>query len=66
MGGWTLSAAEQVAAGNGIEEWEVFDLLTGLADKSLVLAEERPVAYGEEFGDPAGSGQCARDHCRLV
>jgi predicted ATPase/class 3 adenylate cyclase len=40
-GGWTLEAAEAVGSGNGIEEWEVLDLLTGLVDKSLVLYEER-------------------------
>ena len=37
-GGWTLKAAETVAA-NGIEEAEVFDLLSRLVDKSLVVAE---------------------------
>ena len=46
VGGWTLVAAEQVGAGESatgetMEEWEVFDLLTSLADKSLVLTEER-------------------------
>ena len=46
MGGWTLPAAEQVGAGQSttgetIEDREVFDLLTGLADKSLVLTEEQ-------------------------
>jgi predicted ATPase/class 3 adenylate cyclase len=45
-GGWTLEAAEQVcsgesAAGASIEEWEVLDLLTGLVDKSLVIADEQ-------------------------
>jgi predicted ATPase/class 3 adenylate cyclase len=43
-GGWTLAAAEQVCSGEsetgeGIEEWEVLDLLTSLVDKSLVIAE---------------------------
>jgi predicted ATPase/class 3 adenylate cyclase/tetratricopeptide (TPR) repeat protein len=43
-GGWTLAAAEQVAvgesaSGEGIEDWEVLDLLTSLVDKSLVVAE---------------------------
>jgi predicted ATPase/class 3 adenylate cyclase len=38
-GGWTLAAAEQVGTGESIEDWEVLDLLTSLADKSLVLAE---------------------------
>jgi predicted ATPase len=37
--GWTLSAAEAVCAGAGVEDWEVLDLLTALADKSLVVAE---------------------------
>ena len=43
-GGWTLAAAEQAGAGQSlsgasIEDWEVLDLLTSLADKSLVLAQ---------------------------
>lgn len=40
-GGWTLEASESVCAGDGVEDWEVLDLLTALADKSLVLAEDR-------------------------
>jgi predicted ATPase/class 3 adenylate cyclase/uncharacterized protein HemY len=40
-GGWTLEAAEAVCAGDGVEEWEVLDLLTSLVEKSLVLYEER-------------------------
>ena len=39
-GGWTVAAAEGVCAGEAIEDWEVLDLLTGLADKSLVVYEE--------------------------
>ena len=48
-GGWTLATAEQVGVGESedeasdtgasIEEWELLDLLTSLADKSLVLAQ---------------------------
>ena len=38
-GGWMLASAEQVGSGDSIEEWEVLDLLTSLADKSLVLAQ---------------------------
>lgn len=38
-GGWTLDAAEQVCAGDGIETWETLDLITSLVDKSLVIAE---------------------------
>src|SRR5262249_61676523 len=37
-GGWTLQAAEAVCAGDGIEEWDVLDLLTQLVDKSLVIS----------------------------
>ncbi|HLK56982.1 MAG TPA: BTAD domain-containing putative transcriptional regulator, partial [Chthonomonadaceae bacterium] len=35
-GGWTLEAAEQVCAGDGIASGEVLDLLSSLVDKSLV------------------------------
>lgn len=40
VGGWTLEAAESVCAGEGVEEYEVLDLLTQLVNKSLVIAEE--------------------------
>lgn len=40
-GGWTLEAAEQVCSGDGIERWEMLDLLTSLADKNLVTTEVR-------------------------
>jgi non-specific serine/threonine protein kinase len=40
-GGWTLATAEQVCTGNGIEAPEVIDLLASLADKNLVLADEK-------------------------
>ena len=54
VGGWTLAAAESVGAGEsgtgeGIEEWEVFDLLTSLTDKSLALAEEQDGAARYRF-----------------
>ena len=39
-GGWTLEAAEEVCAGEGIEHRDVLDLLTSLADKSLVVPEQ--------------------------
>jgi non-specific serine/threonine protein kinase len=38
-GGWTLEASEAVASGEGVAEGEVLDLLYGLAEKSLVVAE---------------------------
>jgi non-specific serine/threonine protein kinase len=37
-GGWTLEAAEAVGAGEGIEQGEVLDVLSGLVEKSLVVA----------------------------
>jgi len=40
-GGWTLEAAERICVGEGMEDSEVLDLLTSLADKSLVMAEQR-------------------------
>jgi predicted ATPase len=39
-GGWTLEAAEAVGSGQGVEEGEVLDLLSGLVEKSLVVARE--------------------------
>ena len=38
-GGWTLEAAESVCADDGLESDQILDLLLGLVDKSLVLAE---------------------------
>src|SRR5215217_5959585 len=38
-GTWTLEAAEAVCAGDGIEDYEILDLLTQLVDKSIVIAE---------------------------
>jgi predicted ATPase/class 3 adenylate cyclase len=40
-GGWRFAEAEAVCSGEGVEEWEALDLLSGLVDKSLVLYEER-------------------------
>jgi predicted ATPase/DNA-binding CsgD family transcriptional regulator len=40
-GGWILEAAEAICPGEGIEAAAVLDLLTSLADKSLVLVETR-------------------------
>jgi predicted ATPase/class 3 adenylate cyclase/DNA-binding CsgD family transcriptional regulator len=39
-GGFSLDAAEQVVAGDGLEPVEVLDLLLGLVDKSMVLADD--------------------------
>ena len=43
-GGWTLEAAEAVSLGEGIQEGDILELLSGLVDKSLVVAE--PVVEG--------------------
>ena len=39
-GGWTLTAAEAVCAGDGPDSESVLELVSGLVNKSLVLAEE--------------------------
>jgi predicted ATPase/DNA-binding CsgD family transcriptional regulator len=47
-GGWTIEAAEVVGVGGDIEEREVLDLLSGLVNKSLVVArgnDQRGVRY---------------------
>jgi predicted ATPase/class 3 adenylate cyclase len=44
-GGWTLEAAEHVCAGEGMESSEVLDLLTSVADKSLVITEQNDERY---------------------
>ena len=40
--GRTLEAVESVCAGDGVEEWDILDLLTQLVDKSLVAVEKTP------------------------
>lgn len=39
-GGWPLEAAESICPGEGLEDWEVLDVLASLVDKSLVLYEQ--------------------------
>jgi tetratricopeptide (TPR) repeat protein len=39
-GGWTLEAAEAICAGEGIEAFDVLDLLTQLINKSLVIPDQ--------------------------
>jgi predicted ATPase/class 3 adenylate cyclase/Tfp pilus assembly protein PilF len=59
-GGWSLEAAEAVCAGEGIEEWEVMDLLVSLAEKSLVQFEEREGAEGTEYPAERSEGRVRR------
>jgi len=46
-GGCSLEAAEAVCAGDGVESWDVMDILTELVDKSLL---ERDDALTERLG----------------
>jgi predicted ATPase len=79
VGGWTLDAAEAVCAeeyfraGEGIETFDVLDLLSQLASKSLVMAEreqgqnaryhllETMRQYAREKLLEAGGGEQTRD-----
>jgi predicted ATPase/class 3 adenylate cyclase/Tfp pilus assembly protein PilF len=40
VGGWSLEAAEAVCTEDGLETYEMLDLLTNLVDKSLVFMED--------------------------
>jgi predicted ATPase/class 3 adenylate cyclase/DNA-binding CsgD family transcriptional regulator len=44
VGGFDADAAESVGAGGDVEEHQIVDLLALLVDKSLVVAEDGPVA----------------------
>jgi predicted ATPase/DNA-binding CsgD family transcriptional regulator len=59
-GGWTLEAAEAVAAGDGIEEGDVVELFLGLVDKSLVVSEAE--VGGFRYGMLEPVRQYAREH----
>ena len=41
-GGWTIEAAEEICAGEGIDSYDVLELLTQLVNKSLVVVIEKP------------------------
>ena len=69
-GGWTLEAAEEVCAGDGIDSVEVLDLQGELVDKSLVVLDARDARYGlletvrqyaQERLEASGEGRAARD-----
>jgi DNA-binding CsgD family transcriptional regulator len=71
-GGFSLDAAEAVAAGEGIDTYDVLDLLTSLVDKSLVVADdtnggtryrllETIRQFGRERLLDAGEGPSVRD-----
>lgn len=46
IGPFNLESAEKVCSGDSIEEFDVFDLLQRLVDKSLVVIDER---YGDNY-----------------
>ena len=72
-GGWTLLAAEATCSGEGLEGWEILDPLTGLVEKSLVVADHQSGAearyhmletirqYAQERMEALGQGNAARD-----
>ncbi|MCC7144732.1 MAG: tetratricopeptide repeat protein [Candidatus Eisenbacteria bacterium] len=59
IGGWTLETAEAVTAGEGVDDWEVLDLLSSLVDKSLVVYDEQ--AAGPRYRLLETVRQYARD-----
>jgi predicted ATPase len=72
-GGWTLEAAEMICADEGIEAYDVLDLLTQLVNKSLVIPDyevevearyhllETIRQYARERLLEAGGGERIRD-----
>jgi non-specific serine/threonine protein kinase len=71
-GGCTLAAATAVCAGDGVEDWDVLDLLGSLVKKSLVQTEEAKGElryglletvrqYGQERLVAAGEAERLRD-----
>jgi predicted ATPase/DNA-binding SARP family transcriptional activator len=73
-GGATLEAAEQVCSGSGVRAGQILDLLTALADKSLLTVRHDPPryrmleiikAYGQERLAEAGESDELREaHAR--
>jgi predicted ATPase len=76
-GGATLEAAEQVCSGAGLRAGRILDLLTALADKSLLTVRHGPggpryrmleiiKAYGQERLAEAGeSGELRAAHASI-
>ena len=72
-GGWTLEAAQAVTADDQLDEFEVFDLLEQLVNKSLVTASHPPAGearygmlesihqYGRDRLFESGEGEMLRD-----
>jgi predicted ATPase/class 3 adenylate cyclase len=69
-GGWTLEAAEAVAAAGDVRESDVLDLMTRLVEKSLVVMEptgsryrllDTVREYAQERLEASGEADAARD-----
>src|SRR5690606_16161917 len=60
--GWSLEAAEAICSGEDLDDFEIFDMLSRLVDKSLVTAEDR----GDEtrYAMPEVIRQYAREKLR--
>ncbi|HSL31117.1 MAG TPA: adenylate/guanylate cyclase domain-containing protein [Anaerolineales bacterium] len=52
-GSWTLDAAEAICADEGMDLYDVLDLLTQLVNKSLVVVVEKPQPHGKLSEDGA-------------
>jgi non-specific serine/threonine protein kinase len=75
VGGWSLEAAEDVVAGDSIENTDALDLLRRLVEKSLVVAQPRPDGsmryklleilrqYAQERLEESGSAETVRSRC---
>ncbi|MDO8474641.1 MAG: tetratricopeptide repeat protein [Candidatus Rokubacteria bacterium] len=75
VGGWTLEAAAAVCVGDGVDRYDIVDLLGRLVDKSLCLTDgqgsdpryrllETIRQYGLEKLMETAEGQVVRDHHR--
>lgn len=56
-GGWTMADAEAVCSGDGVDPWQVYELLATLLDKSLLQVREDTAGQR-----PSGKGVATRYH----
>jgi predicted ATPase len=61
-GGFTLAAAEEVAAGGDVSKSQIIDLLSQLINKSLIIVEAR--AEDEQFETRYGMLETIREYAR--
>jgi hypothetical protein len=73
-GGWSLSAAERVCCGGGLEEIQVLDLMSSLASKSMIVVDPERVGETQyrsletirEYSSSAGLDERSRDIFRYT